>query len=74
MDTSDRPDSNVPTRHGRAILDSSSSYDHHTERSKRPGSGTMCKRKVLRRREGESRVFDESFAESESGWFDFFFV
>lgn len=35
----------------------------------RSGQRTKTKRKVLRRKHGESRVFDESFTSTDSGWF-----
>lgn len=58
-------DNNMGQRH-KITNYSSSSNDHHTEVQR--GNRTACKRKVLRRREGEARVFDESFAESDTGW------
>lgn len=45
---------------------STSMADSSPQEQSRPGSRNI-KRKVMRKRNGESRVFDESFASTDSG-------
>lgn len=50
--------------------ESSSTADSSPQEQSRPSSRNI-KRKVLRKKNGESRVFDESFTSTDSGMFGF---
>ena len=49
--------------------ESSSTAESSPQEPSRPGSRNI-KRKVMRKKNGESRVFDESFASTDSGKFN----
>lgn len=58
-----------PAKSGPVRGESSSTAKSSPQSEQSRPSSRNIKRKVLRRREGESRVFDESFASTDSGMF-----
>ena len=59
-----------PVKRAAARAESTSAVESSPQEESRPSSRNI-RRKVMRKRNGESRVFDESFASTDSGELDF---